>query len=150
MSLAEIAGRTFAPTEPHEVTFTHVAEFAAAIGEDYDGGPAPVTFPIVVSFTAIRDLVEDPTAGLTLSRIVHGEQRFDYHRPVRPGDVLTARLTVESVRSMGVSDIIRTVTDIADQQGETVVVAWATLIHRAPEAPGGPALPPPRTAEDHS
>lgn len=155
MSLAELAGRSFAPTGPHEVTDDRVAEFAAATGASYDGGAAPVTFPIVVAFEAIRALVEEPTAGLTLARIVHGEQRFAYRRPVRPGDVLTARLTVESVRSMGGSDIIRTVTDIADQEGETVVTAWATLIHRAADpADGsvgdGPRLPPPRTSGEAS
>ena len=155
MSLAELAGRTFAPTEPLEVTDGHVAEFAAATGGSYDGGAAPVTFPIVVAFAAIRALIEDPTAGLSLERIVHGEQRFSYHRPVRPGDALTARLTVESVRTMGGSDIIRTVSEIEDQDGEPVVTAWATLIHRAPEpgddsAGDGPQLPPPRTSQDAS
>lgn len=135
MSLAALAGRTFAPTEPYEVTHDRVAEFAASTGGTYDGGPAPVTFPIVVAFSAIRDLIDEPSAGLTLSRIVHGEQRFSYHRPVRPGDVLTAQLSVESVRSIGGAAFIRTVTEIRDQQGEQVVTAWATLIHRAPDEP---------------
>ena len=153
MSLAALAGRTFAPTEPFEVTHERVAEFAASTGGDYDGGPAPATFPIVVAFAAIRALVDDPGAGLTLSRIVHGEQRFSYRRPVQPGDVLTAQLSVESVRSIGGSAFLRTVSEIRDQAGEQVVTAWATLIHRAPEeasdgpeGTSGPSLPAPREA----
>jgi hypothetical protein len=154
MSLAALAGRTLDATQPLEVTHEQVADFAASTGGSYDGGPAPVTFPIVVAFAAIRALIEDPDAGLSLARIVHGEQRFTYRRPVVPGDVLTAQLSVESVRSIGGSDIIRTVSEIRDGTGEQVVTAWATLIHRAPEddtsAPGEPtattepAMPPPR------
>ena len=33
--------------------------------------------------------------SVDLFRIVHGEQRFAYERPVVPGDVLTATLTVD-------------------------------------------------------
>jgi hypothetical protein len=130
MSLASLAGRTFAPTAPFEVTRDRLREFAAAIGGSYDEGPAPATFPIVVAFSAMRALLEDPGAGLTLSRTVHGEQRFSYRRAVRSGDVLTAQLSVESVRSMGGADLIRTVTEISDERGEPVVTAWATLIHQ--------------------
>lgn len=155
-----LAGRTFAPTEPFEVTHEQVEEFAASTGGSYDGGPAPATFPIVVAFPAIRALLEDPSTGLALARIVHGEQRFSYHRPVQPGDTLVAQLTVESVRSIGGADFIRTVTEVDDEAGDRVVTAWATLIHRAPDAaedasPADPAegaggdgatLPPPREA----
>jgi hypothetical protein len=149
MSLESLAGRTFAPTEPYEVTRDRVAGFAASTGGRYDGGAAPATFPIVVAFAAIRSLVDDPATGMSLERIVHGEQRFSYHRTVRPGDVLTAELTVETVRSIGDADYLRTRTEIMDQDGEQVVTAWATLIHRhAPQAePPEVVLPPPRTGE---
>ena len=130
MSLAALAGRTFAPTGPTEVTRDQVARFAAATGASYEDGPAPPTFPIVVAFAAIQALVDDPGNELTLARIVHGEQRFSYVRPVVPGDVLTAELTVESVRSIAGADYIRTVTEIRDQQHEPVVTAAATLLHR--------------------
>ena len=149
MSLDALAGRTFAPTEPHEVTRDRVAEFAESTGGRYDDGAAPATFPIVVAFAAIRALVDDPGAGMSLERIVHGEQRFTYHRPVRPGDVLTAQLTVETVRSIGDADYLRTRTEIRDQDGADVVTAWATLIHRHAADPGAsdPVLPPPRSGE---
>lgn len=151
MSLGDLAGRTFAPTEPYEVTPERVAAFAASTGATYDGGPPPATFPIVVAFAAIRALVDDPSTGLSLSRIVHGEQRFTYHRPVRAGDVLTATLTVETVRGMGEAAYLRTVTDIRDAQGDAVVSAWATLVHHGPAAPTAPSqstsatLPAPRS-----
>ena len=141
MSLAELAGRTFERTAPLPVTTESVAEFAAAVGSAYDEGPAPVTYPIVVTFAAIRRLVEDPDAGLSLAGLVHGEQRFSYQRPVQPGDELSAELTVESVRSMGEATWLRTRSDVHDQRGELVLTAWSTLLHRPPE----PVLPAPRS-----
>ena len=149
MSLDALAGRTFAPTEPLEVTRERVAEFAASTGGTYHEGAAPPTFPIVVAFAAIRALVEDPSTGMSLARIVHGEQRFSYHRPVRPGDVLTARLTVEAVRSIGDADYLRTRTEIQDSSAQPVVTAWATLIHRhAPDSGSDDAvLPSPQDGE---
>lgn len=141
MSLAELAGRTFERTEPVPVTTESVAEFAAAVGSAYDGGPAPVTYPIVVTFAAIRRLVEDPGAGLSLAGLVHGEQRFSYQRPVQPGDELSAELTVESVRSMGEATWLRTRSDVHDQRGDLVLTAWSTLLHRPPD----PVLPSPRS-----
>jgi acyl dehydratase len=125
-----LAGRTFPPTDPYLVTEERVAEFAAATGTPWDGGPAPVTFPIVVAFRAMTDLMEDPSVGIALHRVVHGEQRFTYHRPVVPGDELTAELTVDSLRQMGGADIIGTRSEITDTDGAPVVTARAVLVHR--------------------
>ena len=50
---------------------------------------APPTFPFVLTFQASRQIIDDPELGLDYSRVVHGEQRFAYARPVRAGDVLT-------------------------------------------------------------
>lgn len=145
MSLADLAGRSFERTGPVRVTEERLTEFAQAVGSSYVAGtPAPPTFPIVVAFAAIRELVEHPDAGLSLAGLVHGEQRFAFERPVTPGDELTAELTVESVRSMGEAAWLRTRSDIRDQSGDLVVTAWATLIHRQPNGPAadGPVTPP--------
>jgi len=126
-----LAGRTFPPTAPYEVSREKIAEFAAATGNTYDGGSAPATFPIVVAFRAMTDLMKDPTVGIELHNVVHGEQRFLYQRPVVAGDVLTATMTVESLRQIGGVDIIGTRSDITDSDGEPVVTAYATLVHKS-------------------
>ena len=137
MSLGpDLTGRTFPPTAPFEVTHDHVAAFARSFGASYDGGPAPVTYPIVVAFAAMRGLMDDPEVGISLQHVVHGEQRFTYSRPVVPGDRLTAELTVTSVRSLGAADIIGTRSEIADAEGRPVCTAYATLVHRAPSTEG--------------
>ena len=129
-----LAGRTFPPTEPYEVSAAKIVEFAAATGSGYDGRTAPVTFPIVVAFGAMTALMEDPEVGIALHRVVHGEQRFSYSRPVTPGDRLTATLTVDSLRQMGGADIIGTRSEIADAEGRHVCTAFATLVHRGEDA----------------
>jgi acyl dehydratase len=126
-----LAGRTFPPTTPYEVSRHKIEEFAAATGSRYDGDAAPATFPIVVAFQAMTSLMGNPSVGIELHNVVHGEQRFSYLRPVVAGDVLTATLTVESLRQIGGADIIGTRSDIADAAGEPVVTAYATLVHRS-------------------
>jgi acyl dehydratase len=108
-----------------------IEEFATATGNPYDGGPAPATFPIVVAFQAMTELMSDPSVGIQLRHVIHGDQRFAYQRPVVAGDVLTATLTVESLRQIGGADIIATRSDITDAGGDLVVTAYATLVHKA-------------------
>ena len=129
---AELAGRTFPPTEPYDVTAQAVADFAAATGTPYQpGDPAPATFPIVVAFAAMQGLMADPEVGIELHHVVHGQQKFVSERPVAVGDRLTATLTVSSLRQIAGTDIIATSSAITDAAGALVCTADATLVHRA-------------------
>jgi acyl dehydratase len=127
-----LVGRVFPPTRPYAVTEEHLRSFAAATGSAYAGGPAPATYPIVLAFDAMNAFLE--AEALDLHRIVHGEQRFTYERPVVPGDVLTATLTVSSLRQIGGNDIIGTSSEITDEAGALVCSASATLVHRGADA----------------
>src|SRR3954453_14117089 len=95
-------GRSSPPTEPYLVGREKIREFARAIGAadaEYhdpeaaraigyaDGGPPP-TFPVVITMAAGRQIVEDPGLGLDYRRVVHGDQKFAYQRPVVAGDAL--------------------------------------------------------------
>ena len=139
MPLADdLVGRSYPPTAPYDVTAVKVREFNAATGGDTGGGDEPAvapTFPIVLAFDAMNAFLE--AEGIELSRIIHGDQRFRYERPVRLGDRLTATLTVASVRSISGADIIGTSSEVADAEGRTVCTATATLVHRGPEGPEG-------------
>jgi acyl dehydratase len=129
---ASLAGRTFPPTEPYDVTEQAVADFAAATGTPYsEGGPAPATFPIVVAFGAMQELMGDPEVGIELHHVVHGQQRFVHQRPVVVGDRLRATLTVSGLRQIAGTDIITTSSAITDDTGELVCTADATLVHKA-------------------
>jgi acyl dehydratase len=123
-----LVGREFPPTRPYTVSEEKVREFAAATGGTYDGGPAPATFPIVLAFDAMFGFLD--AESIDLFRIVHGDQKFTYERPVVPGDVLSATLTVSSLRQIGGNDIIGTTSRITDADGALVCATSATLVHR--------------------
>lgn len=127
-----LVGKEFPPTRPYAVSEEKVREFAAATGSAYDGGPVPATFPIVLAFDAMNAFLE--AESIDLFRIVHGEQRFAYERPVRPGDVLSATLTVASLRQIGGNDIIGTRSLVTDADGALVCTTTATLVHRGADA----------------
>jgi hypothetical protein len=131
---ASLVGRTVVPTEPFDATSQRIADFAEATGSLFDGQTAPATFPIVLAFSAMLSLMRDPDVGISLHRVIHGEQRFTYTRPVVAGDRLSAVLTVESVRSLGGADLLGTRTEISDRDGRHVCTAFATLVHRGDPA----------------
>jgi acyl dehydratase len=86
----------------------------------------------VLAFDAMNAFLE--AEQVDLSRIVHGDQKFTYERPVRPGDVLTATLTVASLRQIAGADIIGTTSEITDDSGAHVCATSATLVHRSADA----------------
>lgn len=130
---SSLVGRTFPPTAPHEVTAAGLAEFAAAVGGRWEEGrPAPATYPIVLAFEAMNAFLE--AEQVDLFRIVHGEQRFAYERPIAAGDVLSATLTVASLRQIGGNDIIGTTSEVRDAEGDLVCTTGATLVHRGAPA----------------
>lgn len=135
----ELAGRSFPPTRPYEVSAAKIAEFAATLGGEPDPERAPPTFPIVVAFAAMTQMMNDPGVDIDLRNVVHADQRFDVSRPVRAGDVLTVELTVDSVRHRAGTDLITTRSEISTTDGEHVCTAYATLAHRAPDSSDGRA-----------
>ena len=87
-----------------------------------------------MSLRASAAAIFDPDLGLDYSRVVHGEQRFVFTRPVRAGDRLVATLSIDSIRTVAGNDILGTRTEIATETGEPVVTAHAIIVSRAPEA----------------
>ncbi len=140
----ELVGRSYPPSAVYEVGRGKIAEFAAAIGDPDPvyrdpeaartaGHPdviAPPTFAIVLSLGAADVVVEDPEVGIDYSRVVHGEQRFTHHRPIRAGDRLVATTTIEAVRTVAGNDMLTTRVDVATEDGEAVCSATSMLVAR--------------------
>ena len=143
----ELQGRKFPPTEPYLVGREKVREFAravfstsplnfepeAAIRAGYPDVVAPPTFAVVVQERTLAQLLSAPDAGIDFSRVVHGDQRFSYTRPIVAGDELTAELTVSSVKSLGGHSMVTAESDIRDAGGAHVVTAISTLVVRGDE-----------------
>ena len=139
-----LVGRSYPPSAVYEVGRAKIAEFAAAIGEPSPvhrdpeaaraaGHPdviAPPTFAIVLTLSAAGVVVEDPDVALDYSRVVHGEQGFTHHRPIRAGDRLVATPTIEAVRSVAGNDLLTTRVDVATEDGEPVCSASSMLVAR--------------------
>jgi acyl dehydratase len=137
-------GRTYPPTAPYVVGREKIREFADAIGSSdpvhrdpaaataggYPDVIAPPTFPVVVVTLANQSLIDDPELGLDFSRVVHGDQRFAYTRPVHAGDRLVCVSTVEEIMSRGGHDFLTTRTDVSTDSGEAVVSVWSRLVVR--------------------
>lgn len=135
----EHIGRAYPPTPPYTVTAGKIAEFARALGDDnpaYAGSDpvAPPTFAAVVSAPAWDQMFADAELDLALRRIVHGDQRFHYLRPLRPGDEITATLTITKVRVRAGSEIITVSTAVDTVAGEAVCVAESTFFHSRGES----------------
>ena len=126
-------GRCYPPTAQYEVSAAKIAEFAAALGDDHpayrgDRATAPPTFLAIVAAAAWGSLFSDPELGLALRRVVHADQRFAYHRHVRAGDVLTATLTIDTLRLRGPVEMISVSLGI-NSADERVCDASATFVH---------------------
>ena len=140
----ELVGRGYPPSAVYEVGRAKIAEFAAAIGEDDPihrdadaaraaGHPdviAPPTFAIVLSLEAAFVVLGDPEVSLDYSRVVHGEQKFTHHRPIRAGDRLVATTTIDAVRSVAGNDLLTTRVDLATEDGEAICTATSMLVAR--------------------
>ena len=139
-----LVGRRYPPSAVYEVGRAKIAEFAGAIGDpspvyrDVDaaralGHPdviAPPTFAIVVSLGAANVVLDDPEVELDYSRVVHGEQRFTHHRPIRAGDRLVATTTIEAARSVAGNDLLTARVDVATEDGEAVCTSLSMLVAR--------------------
>ncbi|CAN5212113.1 MaoC family dehydratase N-terminal domain-containing protein [soil metagenome] len=140
----ELVGRIFPPTEPYLVGREKVREFsravfaenpinfdpAAARDAGYADVVAPPTFAVVVQDQTLQQLLAEPDAGIDFSRVVHGEQRFSYTRPIVAGDELTATLSVSSVKTLGGNAMVTAESNIVDADGSPVVTAISTLVVR--------------------
>ncbi len=143
----EVQGRVYPPTQPYLVGREKVREFARAVcsaapvhhdpeaarAAGYADVVAPPTFPIVVQDLTLQQLLADEDAAVDFSRVVHGDQRFTYSRPIVAGDELTGTMTVTSVKQLGGNSMITSATEIVDAAGDHVVTAISTLVVRGEE-----------------
>src|SRR5262245_28550346 len=140
----EFLGRSYPSAVPYEVSRVKIREFAAAIGDHSPihrdreaavaaGHPdvvAPPTFPIVFSLSGAGEALSDPDFGLNYAMVVHGEQRFEYQRPIYAGDVLTCTSTIAEIRSVGRNEFLTVQSDVKTLDGELVCRAYNTIVER--------------------
>jgi len=143
----DLQGRVFPPVAPYLVGREKVREFARAVfatsplhsdptaarAAGYADVVAPTTFPVVIQEHTLQQLLAEPGSGIDFTRVVHGDQRFTYTRPIVAGDELTATLTVASVKTLGGHSMVTAESAMVDSAGEHVVTAISTLVVRGDE-----------------
>ncbi|MFD1715311.1 MaoC family dehydratase N-terminal domain-containing protein [Amnibacterium flavum] len=142
-----IQGRVYPPSAPYLVGREKVREFAravfatdpisfdpdVAVAAGYRDVVAPPTFGVLLQEHALKQVINDEEAGIDFTRVVHGDQRFRFTRPIVAGDELTAILTVTSVKSIGGHSMVTADTAISDGAGDHVVTATSTIVVRGDE-----------------
>ncbi|WP_049576581.1 MaoC family dehydratase N-terminal domain-containing protein [Nonomuraea sp. SBT364] len=140
----DFVGRSYPASPPYEVSRVKIREFAAAIGDNNPvyrdreaaqaaGHPdvvAPPTFPIVFSLQSGGEALADPGLGLNFAMVVHGEQRFEYVRPVYAGDRLVVTATITDIRSAGRNELLTVRSEVTTVDGEPVCTTYNTIVER--------------------
>lgn len=119
----------------------------AAAEAGFDAIPAPPTFAFAMyhwgAFPELQPEGATDTSpvmhaiGALMKQgglILHGEQEFIYHRPIKVGDRLTSRGVIKDIYTKegrsGTMTFVVTETTWMDEQGEPVVTSIMTLLHR--------------------
>jgi hypothetical protein len=143
----EIQGKRYPRTDAYLVGREKVREFARAVFASKESTDleyaqslghkdlvVPPTFPVVIQELSLKLVLSDPQAQIDFSRVVHGDQKFVYERPIVAGDVLTSELNVASVKSLGGNHMVSFETEIFDERDKLVCTAISTLVVRGSDA----------------
>lgn len=115
MEIADFLGRTFGP-HPFHVSFGNVADFVDAT----DGDPvrwetaAPPGFVAAALFVVAPDLL----GQITDRSVIHGEQSFEWHRPIEIGSELMVGGSITKVRERGGVHFVTFQMDVSDTRGQ--------------------------------
>lgn len=108
----------------------------AAQAAGYQDVPLSPTVSTIFNFwgnTAQAGQLRD--AGISVERILHAEEEFEYLAPIRPGDTLTGVTTIISgkgrkMRDGSSMDVLTTETRYSNQQQQHVLSARTTIVVR--------------------
>ena len=150
-------GESVQTVENLEIEAGKVTEFARALRDDnpifhdeeaareagYDDIPAPLTFTRVAYFPRHRPDGIDADLGFDLGlreeNVLHGEQEYEYERPLVVGDVLSGTTTLVDVSQSegsrgGTMTFCVYETEYRDQDGDLVLTERVTRIETGGDA----------------
>jgi acyl dehydratase len=138
----DILGMSWEYPECYVVGREKVREFAKAVKADdpacldekaaaelgYDSLVAPPTFVTILGKMVQADFMRKVDTGYETLQMVQVDQRFVFHKPIVVGDVLHARMEVESVVERFGADIVVTRNTLTNAHGELVMEAYTTVM----------------------
>jgi acyl dehydratase len=144
----KLVGRRYPPAPLYEVCREHLRDYATAIG---DHNPAyhnvesamalghrdiiaAPTYAFTLTMRAMARAMFDPDLGLEYARVVHGEQHFDFRRPITAGDVLAVHAAIEAITARGSHEYLTTRCQIMTADGELVAETREVIVSRGSAA----------------
>jgi hypothetical protein len=128
---ADLIGRQF-PGGTFQVSSDAVKIFASAVQSPdctvQHDHVVPVTFPITALMAQMESALLE--AGVNWTRVVHGDQKFTYAKPLRIDAALTGTTVIDSIKSIAGNEIIGVRSEFKDASGELVVSCWSTIVER--------------------
>jgi acyl dehydratase len=129
-----------------------IREFARAVKDDhpsfysqesaaeagYGSTVASLTFLAVAGRRVQEDVFTKFDIPINLARVLHRDQRFIYHRPIRAGDKLYFDTYLDSVIESHSTVIAEIRSEVTDGDGEPIMTSIVTMLGES-TAPGSDA-----------
>jgi acyl dehydratase len=97
-------------------------DLAAAQAAGYADLPLPPTAPTMFTFWGNTKLWEQlASVGINVTRVLHGEEEYEYVAPIAANDLLTAVTTIVDGKSRPSMDIVTTETRYTNQHDQYVL-----------------------------
>ena len=139
----KFVGKEYSAKE-YEIGREKMKEYAAALSDmnpyyhdkefgkrsKYGDNIAPPLFASVYNLMGCADMFFDPELKLNMAMLVHGEQEFEFLKPVKPGDVLTTSGKIVDIQQKGSNDLVTFEARSVNQDGDLVTIGRATFVIR--------------------
>ena len=116
----------------YQIGYEKLQEFLVAVKADREkfSEIVPPTYPVVYKNQLLASVLFDKDLNLNLSKLVHGEQEFKYHKIVRVGDTIRSTGKILKIFQKGPHDFVVFHTESYNQLEEKVSEAFWTFIIR--------------------
>jgi acyl dehydratase len=120
------------PIVSYKIGREKLREFLVAIKADLEKFSELIhpTFSVVFQHEILRNVLFDPELKLNLSKLVHGEQEFIYHKPVVVGDTINTIARIEKIFQKGTHDFVVLRSTSYNQVQEKVLESIWTFVMR--------------------
>ncbi|BBY98767.1 FAS1-like dehydratase domain-containing protein [Mycolicibacterium fallax] len=146
MTIAEeIIGSHYRYPDYFEVGRQKIGEFARAVKDEhpahrsyeasaelgYDTVIAPLTFVAVAGRQVQLEMFKQFDVGINLARIIHRDQKLEFHRPLKTGDKLYFDSYLDSMIESHGTVIVELRAEVSDEAGQPVITSIVTMIGEA-------------------
>ena len=143
-------GRSFGPIDgevvPREAMYyalaTNDPNEAYIDGSREGGTVAPPMYAISkdLGAKALFEVVKEPELNLNWAYVVHGEQYFEWQKPLIPGSKMKSTGTVKDIIDKGTGELLEIKVDTFDEKNELFVSQVVGFFERWPDAPKKPRV----------